>query len=956
MKSIAILYSLILLFLGIHNRLLSQDLPISDFTTYSTIQGTPVYGIQTFYLQGSTNIWLLDQSQNDPNAWHWIITKEPSGTIISEAFQQNIEVVFTELGEYTISLTVTNSTGSDTEIKSHYIKIDDIVATNASIFTPNCSPVPDSKIISEIWSPSDILAINTGYQSFWPNAILINDASYTYNCHGYAWHVIEGGENVWVGYSNPGAEEIYWDIEDQSYIETTSGDPNASKISFVPGDHSAVVTSINSDFIESKWAMGPLMNHHKNYCPYSNTSTQFSYYKLNTNKGHGADFVGTPTIIQAGESVSYLNLSSANFNSFEWSFPGGTPSSSTLENPIVTYNSPGIFDATLEATAYSSCANTKTETDYINVSSSILNADYSYYQSTYGPNYIVEFNDLSSGVIESWLWDFGDGQTSPFRNPSHVYGMTGTFQTSLTVSDNLGQSTINKTVEVTTNPNININISAQRWEVAENTYEFIVEVEAPNQSYDHDIDIYFDEGSNQATIENYEYIQYSYIPPVSTTTKEPYTIVTTRNTVGQIVAQQMVSFTPISLYPSSYELNIMLTALQGHILPGSYASFEAEATNQYGPVWWDWYVNTNEGDLVGLCSPSIESDCNFEEGITYENEKYITGSYYFQNTGTYKITVIANDLAGKYAHKEFLIDVIDEIDPCIIVDYFWNNCTEASDFCLNSETSIFDNSSTHTNCLYDGIIETKWFQNSELIEHHIYTDDAGYNIDTHRDGCFQFESTGIHTIRYEAYAGKYSDDGLVYQHANGDPFSSFTKHYNVVDCNENVTITSQSELNNYLGVIQAGSVHFNPSGGNQIIFNSNNSFDIASYNEIVFHPGVTIQQSSDLIALSKNCPDYGNDCDCPTYKDHMFIDSVQKPSEIRVYPNPTKNNFTVTSLGSKDIIQDIEIINTMGEIILRKEKIHSTSIEIDLPNCHSGLYLIKIYSDNNICILPLIKQ
>ena len=32
---------------------------------------------------------------------------------------------------------------------------------------------------------------------------------------------------------------------------------------------------------------------------------------------------------------------------WEWSFPGGTPSSSTLQNPIVTYEEPGSYDVSL---------------------------------------------------------------------------------------------------------------------------------------------------------------------------------------------------------------------------------------------------------------------------------------------------------------------------------------------------------------------------------------------------------------------------------------------------------------------------------------------------------------------------------------------------------------------------------------------------------------------------------
>lgn len=45
----------------------------------------------------------------------------------------------------------------------------------------------------------------------------------------------------------------------------------------------------------------------------------------------------------------------------------------------------------------------------------------------------VAFTDLSSGSPASWLWDFGDGETSTDQNPTHVYTALGSFTVSLTV-------------------------------------------------------------------------------------------------------------------------------------------------------------------------------------------------------------------------------------------------------------------------------------------------------------------------------------------------------------------------------------------------------------------------------------------------------------------------------------------------------------------------------------------
>ena len=51
----------------------------------------------------------------------------------------------------------------------------------------------------------------------------------------------------------------------------------------------------------------------------------------------------------------------------------------------------------------------------------------------------VGFRDLSTGVPTSWLWDFGDGNTSTQQNPVHTYTVADAYSVSLTVANALGQ-------------------------------------------------------------------------------------------------------------------------------------------------------------------------------------------------------------------------------------------------------------------------------------------------------------------------------------------------------------------------------------------------------------------------------------------------------------------------------------------------------------------------------------
>ncbi|MFT5373622.1 MAG: PKD repeat protein [Candidatus Latescibacterota bacterium] len=64
----------------------------------------------------------------------------------------------------------------------------------------------------------------------------------------------------------------------------------------------------------------------------------------------------------------------------------------------------------------------------------------------------VNFTDQSSGDIETYAWDFGDGDTSSEQNPVHVYQARGTYTVALTVANSAGNNTESKEGYITVNP------------------------------------------------------------------------------------------------------------------------------------------------------------------------------------------------------------------------------------------------------------------------------------------------------------------------------------------------------------------------------------------------------------------------------------------------------------------------------------------------------------------------
>ena len=79
-----------------------------------------------------------------------------------------------------------------------------------------------------------------------------------------------------------------------------------------------------------------------------------------------AEFQADRTTICAGNTINFDDMSYNAVNGWNWTFTGGSPASSTAENPSVTYNTPGLYTVTLSATD-GSTNDTETKTSYIRV-------------------------------------------------------------------------------------------------------------------------------------------------------------------------------------------------------------------------------------------------------------------------------------------------------------------------------------------------------------------------------------------------------------------------------------------------------------------------------------------------------------------------------------------------------------------------------------------------------------
>jgi tetratricopeptide (TPR) repeat protein len=151
-----------------------------------------------------------------------------------------------------------------------------ILAQDARYYiqTPRGSDVPDTYQTIEM-PTSDRAGWDNYFATNYPNATQIKlpgetySSTRTFNCHGYAWRYIDFSQRLWIGYSQAGSEEVFWN--DGSYDAVSEA--VCTKISYT-GDHSAIPSG-TANYYYSKWRFYPLMYHQKDYTPGYGTANQF---------------------------------------------------------------------------------------------------------------------------------------------------------------------------------------------------------------------------------------------------------------------------------------------------------------------------------------------------------------------------------------------------------------------------------------------------------------------------------------------------------------------------------------------------------------------------------------------------------------------------------------------------------------------------------------------------------
>ena len=155
-----------------------------------------------------------------------------------------------------------------------------------------------------------------------------------------------------------------------------------------------------------------------------------------------ASFAASPLVVATGDTVSFEDTSVNNPTNWTWDF--GDSGTSNSASAVHAYSNPGTYTVTLTVANEGGSSSTTQQVV-------VRNRPQAGFDFGVSGNR-VDFTDQSSDNSTQWRWDFGDGNTSNERNPSHTYGRGGNFTVTLTASNDVGSASTSRQVGIQSRP------------------------------------------------------------------------------------------------------------------------------------------------------------------------------------------------------------------------------------------------------------------------------------------------------------------------------------------------------------------------------------------------------------------------------------------------------------------------------------------------------------------------
>jgi gliding motility-associated-like protein len=400
--------------------------PAADFSANTTIGCVPV------------TIQFTDQSTSSGSgiaSWLWDFGDGTTST------QQNPQKIYNKTGFYSVSLTVTSSTGCrSSATKSRYIRIVSGVKAEFDISkTASCQPPFNLQFINNSSGPGNLsfqwdLGNGTTSTAFNPSATYTATNTYNITLTTTSEFGCSGTITKPITLNGPTTGIKVPDTVCQNqkvfFVNNSSETPQKVEWIFGNGDkspnvHDSTVYPSTGNFTVK------LIN---TYAACVDSATKNIYVRRSPDIDFAANNVlscRTPLTVTFSDATPVDQIVD-----WRWFFgDGGTGTG----NPVThTYNTADSFNVSVIFTDIFGCEGRITKPAVVKIikpTVSITNVPTGgCIPYTFTPVASVQAID----GVQSWLWDFGDGSTSTSPNPSHVYTNAGKYTVKLTITTNGG--------------------------------------------------------------------------------------------------------------------------------------------------------------------------------------------------------------------------------------------------------------------------------------------------------------------------------------------------------------------------------------------------------------------------------------------------------------------------------------------------------------------------------------
>ncbi len=401
------------------------------------------------------NVLFTDTSTGSPTAWSWNFGDGGSATT------QNPTHNYSTAGNYTVTLTVSNSAGNNTITKSNYITA---VSTTGTKPVLNYWGSPRSGTAPLTVTFKDN---STGSPTAWNWSF--GDGTYSTEKNPKHTYTAAGSYTISLTASNAAGSST----STKSKYITVTGNASQTPVAAFSASPTSGNSPLNVTFKDSStgsptawsWNFGdgtsstsqnPVHTYSAagNYtvaltasnAAGSNTTTKSNYITVTETSSQTpvAAFSASPTSGSAPMNVTFTDSSTGSPTAWSWNFGDGN--SSTEKSPVHKYSTAGNYTVTLTA-SNSAGSNTATKSNYITVTGTavakpVINCWGSPRTGT--APLTVYFKDNSTGSPTAWNWSFGDGTTSTLQNPKHIYSAAGSYTIKLTVTNVAGSTSVTK--------------------------------------------------------------------------------------------------------------------------------------------------------------------------------------------------------------------------------------------------------------------------------------------------------------------------------------------------------------------------------------------------------------------------------------------------------------------------------------------------------------------------------